>query len=168
MGWVLAVGAALQAACVYPIMTDEVAVAASATALPPAERSIMYLGGTQDRYRLIEPEIPDLDWSTWRANYSPPGAVAVAPGNWSFRGGRFYGYCQFTAPMAAGHSYRPALFACRYHGESARAGLVGQCLSDNPDARCCATLTDTAPGGGGTEMALPCSPPPGYPPGVDR
>jgi hypothetical protein len=161
MGWVLAVGAALQAACVYPIMTDEVAIAASATALPPAERSIMYLGGNQDRYRLIEPEIPDLDWSTWRANYSPPGAVAVAPGNWSFRGGRFYGYCKFTAPMAAGHSYRPALFACRYHPEYAQAGLVGQCLRDNPGAHCCATLTETTPDGGQTEIALPCSPPPG-------
>jgi len=147
--------------CVYPVTTDKIAIAASATNLTPAERSVMYLSGEKDPYRLLDPEIPELDWSIWRANYFPPGAIAVAPGSHRFNGGRFFGYCRFTVTMAAGHVYRPAHFDCRYYPDHAVTGVMGKCLADNPGNDCCAALDDTALDGTNAELAVPCDLPPG-------
>jgi hypothetical protein len=159
--WLIATGAIVLAACVYPVTTDEVRVARSATNLAPAERSLMYLSRKEDGYRIIEPEIADVDWSVWRANYSPPGAVAVAPGSHSFRGSsKFFAGCRFTLPMVAGHAYRPVTFDCRYYPDRDRTDVFRKCLADNPASACCAALHDTSPDASGAELVLPCDPPP--------
>jgi len=155
---VLLIGLVLQlAGCVWPRTTRSVLVADLAHNLPADQRSVMHLSSEAGGYKVIDPGVPDVRRSYYmlRWQYFPPGAIAVAPGEHSFFGGKFYGHCKFTVTMVAGHRYRPIQNHCRY-GTDASVDAVAKCWASHPESRCCTEIEDIAPDGVHESLMLVC------------